>query len=48
MISGTPLVMGERLFVQSESGALAAFTVRLPEPPSGSADDTTEDTDEEG
>jgi outer membrane protein assembly factor BamB len=33
MISGTPLVMGDKLFVQSESGTLAAFTVRLPAPP---------------
>ena len=30
MISGSPLVMGDKLFVQSESGALAAFVVRVP------------------
>jgi outer membrane protein assembly factor BamB len=31
MISGPPVVMGDKLFVQSESGELAAFLVRLPE-----------------
>lgn len=30
MISGPPLVMGDKLFVQSENGTLAAFAVRLP------------------
>ena len=30
MISGPPLVMGDKLFVQSENGTLAAFSVRLP------------------
>jgi len=33
MITGTPFVMGSRLFVQSENGDVAAFTVRLPERP---------------
>lgn len=31
MISGPPVVMGDKLFVQSESGELAAFMVRVPE-----------------
>ena len=30
MISGPPLVMGDKLFVQSENGTLAAFAVRIP------------------
>ncbi len=41
MISGVPLVMGDKLYVQSESGALAAFTVRTPE----RKPEATEDTD---
>lgn len=44
MISGPPLVMGDKLFVQSEKGELAAFVVRTPV----REDDETEDTDEEG
>ncbi|MGI9204146.1 MAG: outer membrane protein assembly factor BamB [Woeseiaceae bacterium] len=32
MISGVPFVMGDKLYVQSESGTLAAFAVRTPEP----------------
>ena len=31
MISGAPVVMGDKLFVQSEEGELAAFMVRVPE-----------------
>ena len=30
MISGPPLVMGDKLFVQSEKGTLAALTTRMP------------------
>ena len=30
MISGAPFVMGDKLFVQSESGSLGAYTVRTP------------------
>jgi outer membrane protein assembly factor BamB len=45
MISGPPLVMGDKLIVQSEAGNIAAFTVRLPERPDD--DEATED-DEEG
>jgi outer membrane protein assembly factor BamB len=41
MISGAPVVMGDKLFVQSESGVLAAFMVRLPE----RSDEPEEDTD---
>ena len=43
MISGTPLVMGDKLFVQSENGDVAAFAVRLPERPRQAAEN-----DEEG
>ena len=43
MISGTPFVMGDKLFVQSESGTVAAYTVRLPE----RDDDATSDEDEQ-
>ena len=45
MISGAPVVMGDKLFVQSESGTLAAFTVRLPERPD---EDESEETDAGG
>ena len=31
MISGAPVVMGDKLFVQSESGSVSAFRVRVPE-----------------
>jgi outer membrane protein assembly factor BamB len=47
MISGVPLVMGERLFVQSENGDIAAYTVRLPEQPAASGDATADPADEE-
>ena len=47
MISGTPLVMGNRLIVQSESGDIAAFTVRLPEQPAPTEDSATDSADEE-
>jgi len=56
MISGAPVVMGDKLFVQSESGSLAAYTVRVPER-RGTAPEIAEDseaaedigtTDEEG
>ena len=45
MISGPPLVMGDKLIVQSEAGNIAAFTVRLPERPD---DDEATVGDEEG
>jgi outer membrane protein assembly factor BamB len=42
MISGAPVVMGEKLFVQSEDGELATFMVRMPEP------EEEDDTDSDG
>jgi outer membrane protein assembly factor BamB len=44
MISGVPAVIGGRLIVQSESGQIAAFTVKQPERPQ---EPTDEETDEE-
>jgi len=44
MISGSPAVMGDKLFVQSESGVLAAFEVRLPE----RSEETEDDAEEAG
>jgi outer membrane protein assembly factor BamB len=46
MISGPPLVMGDRLIVQSESGTLSAFTVRLPESEEQEPPPDDADTDE--
>ena len=46
MISGRPLVMGDKLFVQSESGTVAAFTVRVPE--REEAEPAPEGDDQEG
>ena len=46
MISGPPVVMGDKLFVQSESGALAAFTVRMSER-NGDDQDVADAADEE-
>jgi outer membrane protein assembly factor BamB len=46
MISGTPFVMGDKLFVQSESGSVAAYTVRLPEREEDES--TSEGDDQEG
>ena len=43
MISGRPLVMGDKLFVQSEKGTVAAFMVRVPE----REDEEEETADEE-
>lgn len=44
MISGIPLVMGDKLIVQSESGALAAFTVRTPKPKVSDSTEPDEET----
>ena len=44
MISGIPLVMGDKLIVQSESGTLAAFTVRTPKPTITESPETDEET----
>lgn len=46
MISGSLLVMGDKLFVQSEAGVLAAFTVPAPKPTAAPPADT-ESPDEE-
>jgi outer membrane protein assembly factor BamB len=40
MISHAPVVIGGRLYVQSESGKLSAFVVPVPEPASDAADDS--------
>ena len=42
MISGIPLVMGDKLYVQSENGNVAAFSVRLPEQPAATGSDGEE------
>jgi outer membrane protein assembly factor BamB len=52
MISGSPVVMGDKLFVQSESGALSAYQVRGQERPAVTpeiAEDVEDaDTSDEG
>jgi len=52
MISGSPVVMGDKLFVQSESGALFAYHVRGQERPAAAPEITEEvedaDTSDEG
>jgi hypothetical protein len=45
MISGAPVVMGDKLFVQRETGSIAAYTVRVPERP-GTAPEIAEDGEE--
>jgi outer membrane protein assembly factor BamB len=47
MISGAPVVMGDKLFVQNEKGSVAAYTVRVPERPNDAAGDDEGDTDAE-
>ena len=42
MISHAPVVIGGRLYVQSESGTLSAFVVPVPEPTRDAADDSNE------
>lgn len=44
MISGAPVAIGGRLYVQSESGILEAFEVPVPEPPGDAPDIATGDT----
>ncbi len=46
MVSGVPVVIGDKLFVQSEAGVLAAFMIRTPEPKPNPATDS-DATDEE-
>jgi len=51
MISGAPVVMGDKLFVQSESGSLSAYQVRVPkrrETAPENADAETAEAAEEG
>jgi outer membrane protein assembly factor BamB len=45
LISGAPVVIGGRLYVQSENGDIAAFEVPRPEMP-GDAPEIATDTDE--
>ncbi len=44
MVSGIPLVMGDKLLVQSESGSLTAFTVRTPKPKEPESTETEDET----
>lgn len=51
MISGVPVVMGDKLFVQNESGSVSAFRVRVPERPATNAEtdgEQAEETDSQG
>ena len=45
MISGAPVVLGGRLYVQSESGSITAFAVPQPESPGDAEDIAEEETD---
>ena len=42
-ISGTPVVISNRLYVQSDSGTLAAYAVRLPKVETETADDADDE-----
>jgi outer membrane protein assembly factor BamB len=44
MISHAPVVIGGRLFVQSESGTLSAFTIPVPEPSRDASDAPDDET----
>lgn len=44
MISNAPVVIGGRLFVQSESGTLAAFTIPVPESSAAASDNSEDET----
>ncbi len=44
MLSGAPVVIGNKLYVQSESGALEAYAVRRPESKRDEPDTVAEDT----
>lgn len=46
MISGAPVVVGDKLFVQSETGAIAAYAVRLPERRNSAPEIAEEDAEE--
>ncbi len=45
-ISGTPVVISDRLYVQSDSGGITAYAVRLPKP-SSKASETVDDVDDD-
>jgi outer membrane protein assembly factor BamB len=47
MISGVPVAMGDKLFVQNEQGTLTAFTVRLPKGGAEPANADAKKADEE-
>ena len=44
LLSGAPVVIGNRLYVQSESGSLEAYAVRRPEGERDAPDIAAEDT----
>jgi hypothetical protein len=44
MISHAPIVIGDRLYVQSESGTLSAFTIPVPEPSPDASDAPDDET----
>ena len=44
MLSGAPVVIGNKLYVQSESGLLEAYAVKRPESKRDAPDTATEDT----
>jgi hypothetical protein len=45
MISGAPVVVAGRLYVQNESGDVAAFAVRQPERPKPDAADEADEAE---
>ena len=44
MISHSPVVIGGRLYVQSESGKLSAYTILVPEPSPAASDESDDET----
>ena len=44
MISHSPVVIGGRLYVQSESGKLSAYTIPVPEPSPAASDESDDET----
>ncbi len=47
-ISGTPVVISDRLYVQSDSGGITAYAVRPPKPSSKASETVDVDVDDEG
>jgi outer membrane protein assembly factor BamB len=47
-ISGTPVVISDRLFVQSDSGGLTAYAIRQPKPSVKASETVEVDVDDEG